>query len=113
MFKINIDGMTTDELLRMALIGLEQQHKEQAERIDALKSRLKGQTRPAESVKRPNPHRLSPEARARIIAGQKKRWDRVKREHKQAGQLAMPKPPAKRGRPPKSPVATQQHAGVA
>ena len=43
-------------------------------------------------------YRLSPEARARIIAGQKKRWAKAKKELKQAdGEKTLA--PRKRGRP--------------
>jgi hypothetical protein len=102
MLKIDIEGITTDELLRMALIGLEQMHREQTERIAAIMARLrldmKGNTGSRTTPMPPaekKPHRLSPEARARIIAGQKKRWEKVKKE--QAGEKTLA--PRKRGRP--------------
>ena len=105
MLKINIDGITADELIKMALIGLEQQHKEQSERINALMAHLKGKSKPVQAATVKKSHRLCPEARARIIAGQKKRWDRVKREQKQATQLDQAKPAPRRGRPPKPAIA--------
>lgn len=101
--KLSIAGYTESQLNTLVLADLQRQRAEIDERITSIKSQLgingtaahkpqpAAKASPAPKAK--GKHVLSPEARANIIAAQKKRWAKVHREQKAAKKVI----PKKRG----------------
>jgi hypothetical protein len=80
-------GRTTEDLstLQMALIGYQFERQKIEDKIREIQAQLKGKksassSTPAAAEKSPGKRVLSPEARKRIAAAQKKRWA----EHRRA-----------------------------
>lgn len=73
-------AITETELLEHALVGFEARRAEIEERIEEVRGALNGAV-----AEKPRPKRvMSPEARARIIAAQKKRWAAYRRSKRGA-----------------------------
>jgi hypothetical protein len=98
MLRIDLEGFTSDELLNLALIGLQHVHGEHASRMKALKARIAGEAPSQEPAVKPVVRargKLSPQAKANIIAAQKKRWAKVHKEQRAAEKAATEKAAAK------------------
>jgi hypothetical protein len=86
--------ITDPELLQAALAGYQQQLTEIQDKIAELRKRIGGKAAAtAASSGVPKPSRLSPEARARIAAAQRRRWAKTKAAAK-AGSPAKKAAPA-------------------
>jgi len=75
-------SMTDVQILQAALQGLEKERERIEVQIRDLRDRLRAQG--VSATTRPASARLSPEAKSRISAAQKKRWARYRKEKKEA-----------------------------
>lgn len=102
MLRLDITGFTEAEVMSLIHSGLEQRKLALQTTIANIEAQLGGKAKPTKaakpangSVRRP----MSPEARARIVAAQQKRWAKVRKEAKAAEKAAAapkaPKAPAK------------------
>jgi len=73
-------SMTDVQILQAALQGLEKERERIEVQIRDLRDRLRAQG--VSATARPASTRLSPEAKSRISAAQKKRWARYRQEKK-------------------------------
>jgi peptidoglycan hydrolase CwlO-like protein len=105
---------TEEQLLRLILADLEAQHAAITLKVAELKAQIAALTpgkRSAKNVAKPNQHRMSAEGRARVIAAQKKRWAKVRKEQKIAkkqAEVAKATRALKRSRPRINGAAPQQ-----
>jgi len=72
-----INAASESEVLKMALIGYQQEKRKLESAMDEIRSRLKSAPR---TVTAQVPSRLSPAARKRIADAQRKRWRALKKQ---------------------------------
>ncbi len=117
--QLNITGFSESELLSLILMGLTAQKARLEETIAVILVQLDGppsiapKGRPAAAPVKLKATRgpMSEEAKAKIVAAQKKRWAKYHKEQKAAAKAANGAPVAKRTRkaaPPPAEVATAE-----
>ncbi len=90
MLKLDITGFTESEVMAALLPALISQRDAMTAKIAAIQAAIgKGNGKPA-AAKTGGRGPLSPEARANIVAAQKKRWAKIRRDKKAALKAAEP-----------------------
>jgi hypothetical protein len=89
--------LTDPDLLRAALAGYQQQLTEIQNKIAEIRKRLGGKAPASAPVPtEPKPNRLSPAARARIAAAQRRRWAKARAAKKAAPAAKKAAPTARK-----------------